>query len=213
MRILRVMSVTLLGLACVLGVQAAWLPLKAQLAQNLLERAWNRTLAGEPRPRPWPWADTSPVGVLEAPAQSQRLLILEGASGRNLAFGPAALGPLDQPDVLISGHRDTHFAFLEDLTLGDPLIVRSPGDLRAYRVEHMEVVDSRLARMVVETGIDRLTLVTCYPFDAIAPGGPLRWVVTAIPVTAQPEEPLPRPMPAMGTKKSPPGGGPFHTSR
>jgi hypothetical protein len=25
----------------------------------------------------------------------------------------------------------------------------------------------------------RLTLVTCYPFDAIQPGGPLRFVVTA----------------------------------
>ncbi len=212
MRILRPVSVTLMGLACVVGLQAAWLPLKAEIAQNLLEREWNRTLAGELRARPWPWADTAPVGVLEAPAQSQRLLILEGASGRNLAFAPAALGPLDQPDVLISGHRDTHFAFLADLTLGDPLIVRSPGGVRTYHVEHVEVVDSRLARMPVETGIDRLTLVTCYPFDTIAPGGPLRWVVTAIPVTAQPEEPFPRPIPAM-RKKSPPSGGPFKTSR
>jgi sortase (surface protein transpeptidase) len=27
--------------------------------------------------------------------------------------------------------------------------------------------------------VPRLTLVTCYPFDAIEPGGPLRYVVTA----------------------------------
>jgi sortase A len=25
-----------------------------------------------------------------------------------------------------------------------------------------------------------LTLVTCYPFDAIVPGGPLRYAVTAV---------------------------------
>ena len=25
-----------------------------------------------------------------------------------------------------------------------------------------------------------LTLVTCYPFDAVVPGGPLRYVVTAL---------------------------------
>ncbi len=30
-----------------------------------------------------------------------------------------------------------------------------------------------------ETAERRLTLVTCYPFDAIVPGGPLRYLVFA----------------------------------
>ena len=33
----------------------------------------------------------------------------------------------------------------------------------------------------------RLTLVTCYPFDAVVPGGPLRLVVTADPQRAATE--------------------------
>ena len=30
-----------------------------------------------------------------------------------------------------------------------------------------------------DRGLDELTLVTCWPFDAVAPGGPLRYVVVA----------------------------------
>jgi sortase A len=36
--------------------------------------------------------------------------------------------------------------------------------------------DLRLPR---DTLVPTLTLVTCYPFDAIDPGGPLRYVVVA----------------------------------
>jgi sortase A len=34
--------------------------------------------------------------------------------------------------------------------------------------------------MVEASDAPMLTLVTCYPFDAIVPGGPLRYVVTAV---------------------------------
>jgi len=30
-----------------------------------------------------------------------------------------------------------------------------------------------------ETGVTALVLMTCYPFDALVAGGPLRYVVTA----------------------------------
>ncbi|MDX5297649.1 MAG: hypothetical protein LPK85_01730, partial [Gammaproteobacteria bacterium] len=46
-----------------------------------------------------------------------------------------------------------------------------------------EVVDSRHARLQLwdlDAGEDQLVLVTCYPFDATDPGGPLRYVVTAV---------------------------------
>jgi sortase A len=42
------------------------------------------------------------------------------------------------------------------------------------------VVDHREAWVAEDAGDTRLTLVTCYPFDAIRPGGPLRYVVTAV---------------------------------
>jgi sortase A len=41
-------------------------------------------------------------------------------------------------------------------------------------VANVRVVDSRRSRIVLDGDVPRLTLVTCYPFDAIEPGGPLR---------------------------------------
>jgi sortase A len=81
---------------------------------------------------------------------------------------------------ILSGHRDTHFRFLEDLEPGDSLRVQGPdGAWRAYRVGATEVIDARRARLLPGDATPRLTLVTCYPFDAIVPGGPLRYVVSA----------------------------------
>jgi sortase A len=47
-------------------------------------------------------------------------------------------------------------------------------------------VDSRRTRIVLDTDVALLTLVTCYPFDAINPGGPLRWLVTAERLSSEP---------------------------
>ncbi len=167
--------------AAFFSARAAWVPAKAGLAQLLMERAWQRALAGEAAPQPWPWADTSPVAVLEVPRLNIRQLVLEGASGRNLAFGPAALTAIGAPDLVLSGHRDTHFSPLRHLEPGDLVRLTRLGGTTDYRVAWLDVVDSRQRELVLDGQRDRLTLVTCWPFDAPAAGGPLRLVVTALP--------------------------------
>ena len=170
--------------AAFFSFDALWIPVKAELAQHLLERAWLRTLSGETDAKPWPWADTRAVAILEVPRLGLREIVLEGSSGRNLAFGPALLntGQLDQSsDRVLSGHRDTHFSFLKEIKTGDLLRLHSPTEIRDYRVSFQEAVDSRRQQLVIDNSADRLTLLTCYPFDAAMPGGPLRWVVTALP--------------------------------
>jgi sortase A len=162
---------------------AAWIPLKAELAQWLLERSWRESLTGStPRP-PWPWADTHVAAELVAPAQDVRLLVLQGNSGRNLAFGPVLLdGDAGGPDVVINGHRDTHFRFLQGLHIGDRLRLSDRQGSRWYAVESVEIVDSRDYEIVVDSTVERLSLVTCFPFDSPVAGGPLRYVVTAYPL-------------------------------
>ena len=170
--------------AAVFSFDALWIPVKAELAQHLLERAWLRTLEGEPDAKPWPWADTRAVAILEVPRLGLREIVLEGSSGRNLAFGPTLVntgGFDDSSDRVLSGHRDTHFNFLKDLKNGDLLRLRTSSEIRDYRVSWQETVDSRKQQLVIDDSVDRLTLLTCYPFDAATTGGPLRWVVTALP--------------------------------
>ena len=170
--------------AAAFSFDALWIPIKAELAQHLLERAWLRTLAGEPDVKPWPWADTRAVAILEVPHLGLREIVLEGSSGRNLAFGPTLVNTkqLDQSfDRILSGHRDTHFGFLEELKTGDLLRLHTTTEIREYRVSWQEAVDSRHQQLIIDDSVDRLTLLTCYPFEAVMPGGPLRWVVTALP--------------------------------
>ncbi|MFC1777925.1 class GN sortase [Pseudomonadota bacterium] len=171
-------------IAAVFLLDALWIPVKAELAQHLLERSWLRTLAGEPDAKPWPWADTRAVAILEVPRLGLREIVLEGSSGRNLAFGPTLVNAtqLDESaDRILSGHRDTHFSFLKELQTGDLLRLRTVKEIRDYRVSWQEAVDSRIQQLVIDDSVERLTLLTCYPFDAPTSGGPLRWVVTAIP--------------------------------
>jgi sortase A len=173
--------VTAAFLSAGLAARAAWIPLKADLAQWLIERSWRQALAGKPSP-PWPWADTRAAAVLTALRLEERLVVLAGSSGRNLAFGPVLLdGTGLTGDVVISGHRDTHFRFLEQLRPGDRLQLAGRAGSRDYVVSDLEVVDSDRQELVIDPGIERLSLVTCYPFDSPLAGGPLRYVVTAYP--------------------------------
>ena len=162
----------------------AWIYAKAALAQVLLEDAWERTQKGEDKVRPWPWADTWPVARLRVPRLDVSVIVLEGASGRTLAFGPGhhqgtAL-PARPGNTVISAHRDTHFRFLKDLEPGDEILVEgAAGAARRYQVTGIAIVDRKEARLSLAGDAPRLTLVTCYPFDAVVPGGPLRYLVFA----------------------------------
>jgi sortase A len=170
-----------IGLACM--AQAGWIQAKGLVAQVLIAAAWERTERGAPDARPWPWADTTPVARLEF-GNRRSLVVLEGSSGRNLAFGPthdpASVLPGDPGNSVIAGHRDTHFGVLEHIAMGDRLRVDRPdGRTLYFAVSDVRIVDSRDKRIGLGADSPRLTLVTCYPFDAINPGGPLRFVVTA----------------------------------
>ncbi|MGA9574252.1 MAG: class GN sortase [Lysobacterales bacterium] len=170
--------------AAIFSLDALWIPVKAEIAQHLLERAWLQTLAGEPDAKPWPWADTHAIAVLEVPRLGLREIVLEGSSGRNLAFGPTLVntGRIERTsDRVLSGHRDTHFSFLKELKTGDLLRLRTRTGISDYRVRWQQAVDSRQQPLRIDEGVDRLTLLTCYPFNSPVGGGPMRWVVTALP--------------------------------
>ena len=179
-----------LAVACLLCLgfwslgQGAYIPAKAWLAQELMQRAWTRGSHGEAQPVPWPWADTWLVARLSAKAGAVNLIVLAGGSGRTLAFGPGHLSasafPGETGNSVIAGHRDTHFEFLRDVEVGEGLEIETiAGRRHRYEVVGVDVVDARRGSLVLDTGEAMLSLVTCYPFGATDPGGPLRYVVTA----------------------------------
>jgi sortase A len=166
-----------------LAGQGIWIHAKAALAQILLERAFAQTLAVGQAVKPWSWADTWPVARIEVPRLDASAIVLNGSSGQALAFGPGhvELTPAaGEPGTAIySAHRDTHFAFLGRVRVGDEIRVRrADGALPRFRVTHTAVVRWDASGIDPFAPGHNLVLTTCWPLDAKT-AGPLRYLVHA----------------------------------
>jgi sortase A len=176
------------GLLMLAGVwqvaQGAYIHAKAQFAQYLMRKSWEKTLAGAKDIKPWPWADTWPVARLEVPRLGVDQFVLAGASGRTMAFGPGHLTGSSLPEnignTVFSGHRDTHFKFLQHLQHGDEIVISAVNGMRyRYSVSDTTVVNQKDTRITMSSEQRQLTLITCYPFHSLAPNGNKRYVVIA----------------------------------
>jgi sortase A len=170
-------------------VAAGWIQGKAIIAQQLLDHAWQKTQDcddGEEtyHHKPWPWADTWPVAKLSVPRLGIEQIVVAGDSGNSLAFAPgysyAGAAPGDKGLTMISAHRDTHFRFLQQLDIGDSLMLQTRGKTAIYRISHFQIVNSDSYTLAAQTDENLLVLVTCYPFDTITTGGSQRFLVFAM---------------------------------
>jgi sortase A len=163
---------------------AAWIHAKALVAQRLIALSWEQARRTGAATRPWPWADTRPIARLTLAARGVDLYVLDGASGRSLAFGPGHVSGTARPgspgNSVIVAHRDTHFAFLRDVRPDEELVVEDESGRRTrFRIREVTIVDKHDARVLDAADSAQLTLITCYPFDAVQPGTPQRYVVIA----------------------------------
>jgi sortase A len=184
---LRTRQALIVALAAVGVWQASaglYIHAKAWLAQRLIAASWASTLEGERQVRPWPWADTWPVARLRVPSAAIDLYVLADASGRSLAFGPGFMSESAAPgsigNTVIAAHRDTHFRFLQTLPVGSEIILQTQDAAEhRYHVMETDVIDARHDSLQLDAEQPMLTLLTCYPFEQIVPGGPLRYVAVA----------------------------------
>jgi len=170
------LGICAVGLATV--AQGAWIPVKAQIAQVLLGRAFAASVAEHRPVKPWPWADTAPAARVSVKRLGVSDVVLSGGSGQAMAFGPTELRGNDRVTVL-AAHRDTHFEFVRDLREGDEIMVeRIDGTRQRYRVTGFQTV--RWDRFAVPGSPARpmLALATCWPFGATE-HGPWRRVAWA----------------------------------
>ena len=183
----KILRFILLLLLAVVGLilfgQGAYIHAKALVAQVLLERAFENTLATGEATKPWSWADTWPVARIEVKRLHARAIVLAGSSGQALAFGSGHVE--HTPDAgergvaVYSAHRDTHFAFLKNVVIGDEIdVTRHDGRTFRYRVDKTSVV--RFDASGIDPLVDghELVLSTCWPFDAMTQG-PERYLVYA----------------------------------
>ena len=152
--------------------------------QDLLESAWQRTLTGVASPTPWPWTVSRPVARLAVPSQDLNTLIVSGEPLPDEVPAPVHLlgTPLPgEPGNSVIRDRDgSALDFLRRAKLGDLLAVqRADRASLAYRITDIEIIDERDVWIMKNEGPTRLTMITCYPFDAQCASHRLRYAVIA----------------------------------
>jgi len=87
---------------------------------------------------------------------------------------------LSEPGTaVLSAHRDTHFAFLRDVQVGDFLhVTLRDGTALRFRATRASVVRWDASGIDPLAGPPKLVLSTCWPFNAKTPG-PLRYLLEA----------------------------------
>jgi sortase A len=107
-------------------------------------------------------------------------IVVEGASRKELSEGPGHMQQTAEPgetgNAVITGHRDTFFRHIHELTKGDHVQVQRNGRNFIYEVTSKRIVMPEDISVINPTNDPQLTLITCYPTYYIGPA-PKRLVV------------------------------------
>lgn len=161
-----------------LSLHAAYLPVKAEVAQLLMADAYAEVSKSGQPVRPWSWADMHVIGKIEHVRSGTGDIVLEGGAGQAMAFGPALISGRHGSTKVLAAHRDTHFSWLKQVSIGDELEFDLLGEDARYRVIATDI--RRFDDFAVPANPARplIALSTCYPFDSDEQG-PLRFIVWA----------------------------------
>lgn len=155
---------------------------KAHLAQLLIERAWQQTLAAPTLDAaPWPWATTRPVARLQWLDESGRVrkdvYLLSGGPTKTLAFAPrlvTTVAPHSDRARLIAADKDTHLAFLQHVKNGDSLRWQNTaGQWRRYAIDLGGRRTTEQNVPWLKPNTDHVWLMACYPVAAVCTGAPM----------------------------------------
>jgi sortase A len=128
-------------------------------------------------------APGAPVADLSIPRIGLSAIVLQGSDDHTLSLGPGHFETTPLPgepgNVVIAGHRDTFFRPLQNVQVGDDIILTAFGRHVHYRVLWFSIVDPGEVSVIGPTSDAVLTLVTCYPFHFIGPA-PDRFIVRSI---------------------------------
>lgn len=130
------------------------------------------------------------IGSLSIPVLGQKLPIIQGTDADELKKGVGhftqSVLPGEEDNCVLSGHRDTVFAKLGKLKIGDQLIVQTSAGIFTYEIKTIRIVDKDDKTVIVPADHAVLTLTTCYPFHFVG-SAPDRYILSADLVNSQDE--------------------------
>lgn len=125
------------------------------------------------------------IGLLSIPKLGKELPILEGTDEDDLEKGVGHYSgtafPLQNGQVVLSGHRDTVFRNFDQLEIGDTFVVQMDYGTFEYEIYDFEIVPADDTTVIGSIHEENLTVTTCYPFSYIG-NAPDRAIFYAKPV-------------------------------
>jgi sortase A len=122
------------------------------------------------------------IGSLTIPTLKRKLPIIQGTGAKELKKGVGHFAqsvlPGEVDNCVLSGHRDTVFSQLDNIKIGDQLIIETSAGTFKYEVKGTRIVHADDKTVIVSTDHAVLTLTTCYPFYALG-NAPDRYIVSA----------------------------------
>lgn len=111
------------------------------------------------------------VTILEIPRLKLKTVVYEGIDDRILRKGPGhwpntAL-PWERGNCVIIGHRNIYgsvFKDLDKLRYDDPFYLYGKNGKYKYRVISIRVVKPTETQVILPTGVNMATLITCHPY-------------------------------------------------
>jgi len=198
-RLLWVLSITALGIwafassnAWMYQAYANWSFVRALNGETVSRKDFVLYLLGRSEPLPAPSIRLSPqpapdalsplLGRLEIPSIDLSAMFLEGIDAGTLSRGvghiPNTALPGFAGNIGLAAHRDTFFRRIEELRIGDAVLITTLSANYQYVVDAVRIVDPADIQVLDDVGAPVLTLVTCYPFRYIGPA-PKRYIVRA----------------------------------
>src|ERR1700694_1699664 len=137
-------------------------------SQKQLEAQWEQQTAATTVPgQPKQVAAAEILTRVSIPKIGLDAIVVEGASRKQLSIGPGHMIETAMPgeagNAVITGHRDTFFRHIYELTKGDEIIIRRNGQSFTYQVTGKKIVKPEDVSVLNPTEDAQLTLITCYP--------------------------------------------------
>lgn len=132
------------------------------------------------------WVYTPELGerfaTLKVPKVGIESDILQGEGKAQLRKGAGhyvgSLLPGEGGNVVLSGHRETVFYPLQDVELGDEVVIETDYGTYTYTISDIYMTTPDDVTPTIPTDSEKLTMYTCYPFIKYGPT-PERYVVVA----------------------------------
>ena len=173
---LKLIAIIFFLVGAILIIKPSYYYMKGYCVEYILNKIWCNYKQNNTK-----FLNLEPIGKLIIEDINLDCMILKNINDRTLNYGLGKLSDgiklyQSNKNIIIAGHRDSYFNKLKKINLGDEIILEHIEGKSKYIVESIKIVNPNNIECLSDYNLNKITLITCYPFQYIG-SAPLRYVV------------------------------------